>query len=405
MKFTIAEKWGHARNGSLELPHGKVDTPVFMPVGTKASVKSLTPDDLEDLGSQIILGNTYHLYLRPGDELIHSLGGLHKFANWTRPMLTDSGGFQVSSLGHFRKLDKKASKIKASIVEEDGVTFYSHLDGDKHYLDAEKSIQIQTNLGADIIMAFDEATPDKGEVYAQSAMERTHHWLLRSIEAWKKLEKTKHSDIPPQYLFGIIQGGNYPHLRQESAEFVLNQDLPGVAVGGGSIGADRLTTSENVSWIRPQLPKDKPLYLMGVGVNPEDLISAILDGADMFDCVAPTRLARTGILYDGMITTEQADFGRSKHVVEFDTKPKLFYTSEFERGRIQISNQIYIQDSQPISRNCQCYTCRKNFSRAYLRHLFASKELLYYRLASIHNLYHMIDVVKQMRRLIQKYAA
>jgi queuine tRNA-ribosyltransferase len=394
MKFSINATWGEARTGQMELPHGSVQTPVFMPVGTKASVKSLSVEEVEAAGAEIILGNTYHLYLKPGDELIASLGGLHQFSHWKRPMLTDSGGFQVSSLGHFRSMESKRT-IKPPKIDEEGVTFWSHIDGSKHRFTAEKSIQIQHNLGADIIMAFDEATPDKGEVYAQQAMERTHRWLERSIAEWKRL-------AGPEQLFGIIQGGSYPDLRKISAEYIASKDLPGIAIGGGSIGADWKVTSENVSWIRPYIPRDKPLYLMGVGVNPEDLISAVLDGADMFDCVAPTRLARTGILYNGIIKTE-ADSTDYTYEVDFSSQPQVSYASEFERGRIHIGNAIYTGDAQPIMASCDCYTCKSGYSRAYLRHLFTTKELLYYRLASIHNIHFMIDIVKQMRRLVEKY--
>lgn len=403
MKFVTQARWGKARTGILTTPHGPIRTPVFMPVGTKSSVKSLTPDDLMDLSSEIILANTYHLYLRPGDSLVAELGGLHQFSTWQRPMLTDSGGFQVSSLGHFRNYENQFKTLKSPKIDENGVTFWSHLDGSEHVFTAEKSIQIQTNLGADIIMAFDEATPDKGKEYAKQAMERTHRWLVRSVAEWKKQERAKGQKLP-QSLFGIIQGGNYAELRAESAKFVVSQELAGIAIGGGSIGADWRQTSQNVAWIYPYLPSEKPLYLMGVGVSPEHIIAAIIDGADMFDCVAPTRLARTGILYDGDLTTGSPIEG-AEYVVEYQTKPKVYYSSSRRRARLNISNAQHKNDPTPIMSGCACYTCSHGFSKAYLRHLFIAKEILYYRLASIHNLHQMLTTARQMRSLIKHHAS
>lgn len=405
MKFKIIAHWGHSRLGLLELPHGKVKTPVFMPVGTKASVKAVSPHDLEQLGAQIILGNTYHLYLQPGSNIVKQQGGLHSFAKWPKPMLTDSGGFQVSSLGLFRQDDSSISHIKAPTITQEGVVFWSHLNGSKHEFNAEKSIQVQTDLGADIIMAFDEATPDRGREYASQAMSRTHDWLLRSIYHWRKLEAKKDTLTPPQFLFGIIQGGNYPDLRKISAEFVSNQDLPGIALGGGSVGANRFVTSQNVDWVRDYIPSNKPFYLMGVGVNPEDVISAVLDGADMFDCVAPTRLARSGILYNGQLILKDVQKQDIKWQVEFNTQPQLAYVSQFSRGRINISNARYTQDTRPISEDCYCYTCKTGFSRSYLRHLYKAKELLYYRLASIHNLHFITQLTYQLQNFISQFAA
>jgi len=403
MIFKNHVSWGNARAGSMTLAHGVVSTPVFMPVGTQASVKALTPEDLLILQAELILGNTYHLYLRPSDTLIADLGGLQEFTRWQKPMLTDSGGYQVSSLGLFKNDEDSDRKIKAPKIDEDGVTFWSHLDGSEHRFTAEKSMQIQANLGADIIMAFDEATPDMGKEYAQTSMERTHRWLLRSIDEWQKHEKKKTSSEPAQSLFGIIQGGNYADLREISAKFVVKQDLPGLAIGGGSIGMDRLVTSQNVSWVRPYLDKSKPFYLMGVGVNPEDLITAILDGADMFDCVAPTRLARTGNLYNGSLKLKSESRQDSTWQVDFESKPELRYSSDFSRGRVVISQTRFTQDRGVIMEGCGCYTCSAGFTRAYLRHLFKARELLYYRLASIHNLHHMIAIVSQMRQYIHEY--
>lgn len=410
-KLLSSEK--HARAGTLETPHGKIETPIFMPVGTKGSVKAVSPDDLRELGASVILGNTYHLYLRPGEELVSEAGGLHEFMKWNGPILTDSGGFQVSSLGHFRNESLGRSKLKKTIIDDKGVTFWSHLDGSEHRLTPEKSIEIQEKLGSDIIMAFDEATPDLGREYAIGAMNRTHDWLVRSKQRWMELEeeklyriqteprdtaRNKNSEISkketsnrivlPQALFGIIQGGVYEDLRKQSAEFVVSQDLPGIAVGGGSIGQNPEVTEENVGWIRHILPKNKPIYLMGVGVNPIDVIEAVRSGADMFDCVAPTRLARTGSLYNGKIVGES----RGIYGLEFE--------SEFNKGRLSIDNARFAKDFGVIQEGCDCYTCRNGFSRAYLRHLFISGELLYHRLSSIHNLRFMIRLTEELREIL-----
>ncbi len=399
-EYKLLASDGQARMGVLTTPHGQIKTPAFMPVGTGASVKAVAPDDLVAMGAQIILGNTYHLHLRPGEELVEKLGGLHKFMNWSGPTLTDSGGFQVSSLGHFKGEARGGRFLKKTVIDDDGVTFWSHLDGSRHRLTPEASIEIQERLGADVIMAFDEATPDLGERYAKEAMERTHKWLLRSKKRWlaleeekitetSKMDKTNKTDERlPQALFGIIQGGDYRDMRVESAEFVVGQDLPGVAVGGGSIGQNPEVTEENVGWIRHILPKDKPVYLMGVGVNPVDVIEAVRSGADMFDCVAPTRLARTGSLYCGQLVRVGQGMG------------KVGFESEFDRGRLSIGNARFAEDGRVIMPGCDCYSCGSGFSRAYLRHLFKARELLYYRLASIHNLRFMIRLTEELRGLI-----
>lgn len=269
--------------------------------------------------------------------------------NWSHPILTDSGGFQVHSL--------------SPQISEEGVSFKSHLDGSTHFLTPEKSIQIQIDLGADIIMTFDECTPTTNKTYTKAAMLRTHRWLIRCIKEWKKLRTAK-----PPALFGIIQGGKYKDLRIESAKFIVDQNLPGIAIGGQSIGSDPAETAEVLSWVRDLLPKDKPLYAMGVGVSPSHITSVIKAGADMFDCVAPTRLARCGLLY---------------HL-------------DSPKERIDINKAIFANDPQPILPNCDCYTCQSGFSRVYLHHLFRSHELLYYRLASIHNLRTMIRTVEKI---------
>lgn len=320
---------------TLSTPHGNITLPVFMPVGTAATVKSLSREDLETIGASIILANNYHLYLRPGSKNIKKLGGVHKFMNWPHSILTDSGGFQVHSL-HPK-------------ISDAGVEFTSHLDGSKHFFTPELATQSQIDIGADIIMAFDHCVPPNvTHSYARAAVTRTHAWLLRCIKVWKNKK---------QKLFGIIQGGEYPDLLRESAKFVVDQDLPGVAVGGAVIGSDQHQTADTIAAIRDLLPNDKPLYAMGVGVRPSDLLNVIRAGADMFDCVAPTRLARTGLLYN----------------------------HESKNERIDISQSKYKLDQNPIDNCCDCPTCH-TYTRAYLHHLFKCKELLFYRLASMHNL-------------------
>jgi queuine tRNA-ribosyltransferase len=365
-KFTIDKKIaGGGRTGVFVTPHGEIRTPVFMPVGTQGTVKSLSPEDLSGIGAQVILGNTYHLYLRPGENLVSQMGGLHEFMKWKGAMLTDSGGFQAQSLSK-NKVSINGSMAK---ITEDGVEFKSHLDGSKHFFTPEKSIEIQVKLGADIIMAFDECTPISDYSYSKSAMERTHRWLDRSIDMWKLLEAKKTENQPAQALFGIIQGGTYEDLRVESAKFITQKELPGVAIGGESIGSNPDQTAEVISWVKEFLPEDRPLYAMGVGVRPTDLIKVIKAGADMFDCVAPTRLARTGLLYHPDSPNE----------------------------RINISKAEFAADKNVILFGCDCYTCKEGFTRGYLHHLYRSSELLYYRLASIHNLRVMIRTVEDFR--------
>ena len=269
-KFELQARQQRARAGVFHTPHGELLTPIFAPVGTQASVKAITPAQLSELGASLVLANTYHLYLRPGDELIAEMGGLHSFMHWDSPMLTDSGGYQVFSLAKTRKID------------EDGVTFKSHIDGSMHRLTPEKSIAIQENLGADIIMAFDECAPPYERDYNERAMARTHAWLERCLQAKQR---------PDQALFGIVQGGIFPDLRQTSAEFVANLDLPGIAIGGLSVGETKAEMNAMLEVVHPILPEDKPRYLMGVG-SPEDLVNGVLRGIDIFDCVLPTRLGR-----------------------------------------------------------------------------------------------------------------
>ncbi len=345
-QYTCAAQDGKARAGTFTTPHGIIETPVFMPVGTQATVKSLTPDHLNDLGAQIILSNTYHLYLRPGDDLVAELGGLHQFMHWDKPILTDSGGFQVFSLSETRK------------ISEEGVLFKSHIDGSSHEFTPEKSIAIQENLGADIIMAFDECAPPYDKVYNQKSMQRTHRWAERCLNA-----KTRKD----QALFGIVQGGVFPDLRALSAETIVGLDFPGYGIGGLSVGETKDEMNAMLEVVNEVLPANKPRYLMGVG-SPEDLINGVLRGVDMFDCVLPTRLARH---HNAMIPT----------------------------GRINLKNNQFARDPNPIDAACECYTCQ-NFSRAYLRHLIAAKELLASTLISIHNLQFLITLMKQSRQAI-----
>jgi len=344
-----------ARRGRLTLPHGTVETPVFMPVGTAATVKAIAPDDLERIGAQIVLGNTYHLFLRPGHERIRRLGGLHRFMAWDRPILTDSGGFQVYSLSASRK------------IEEEGVTFRSHIDGSLKKLTPEISIEVQQALGADVIMAFDECPPaQSSRAYHEQSMARTTRWTLRSKAAWDPESGSN--------LFGIVQGGLFADLRKRHAEELAALDLPGYALGGYSVGEPIPDMYESVSLSAPLLPEEKPRYLMGVG-TPEDLVTCVGLGIDMFDCVLPTRTARNARLY----------------------------TSE---GVLHLRNARFADDPEPLDPNCRCYTC-ENFSRAYLRHLYLAKEILASRLASLHNLTFFCDLMAEARRQIEagNYAA
>lgn len=345
--FQLQSRQGRARAGIFNTPHGVLQTPVFAPVGTQATVKAITPAQLTEIGASLILSNTYHLYLRPGDELIAEVGGLHQFMNWSQPILTDSGGYQVFSLAENR------------VIDEDGVTFKSHIDGSTKRLTPEKATLIQENLGADIIMAFDECAPPYDRNYNERAMERTHVWAERC-------QKTKSRN--DQALFGIVQGGTFPDLREQSARFIANLDFPGNAIGGLSVGETKAEMHAVLDIMDDVLPKEKPRYLMGVG-TPEDLINGILRGVDIFDCVLPTRLARHNAAMTG------------------------------QGGRLNLVNATYARDHFPIQENCQCYTCQ-HFSRAYLRHLILAKEMLAATLISIHNLHTLIWLVKEMRHAI-----
>jgi queuine tRNA-ribosyltransferase len=363
--------------GKFSTDRGAVNTPVFMPVGTAASVKALDSADISGTRAEIILANTYHLFLRPGEKLVKEMGGVQKFMNWDKPVLTDSGGFQVFSLG------LGAHSESLSTITEEGVLFKSHLDGVLHKFTPERSMDIQRDLGADIIMAFDECTPDQSEYkYAKEAMERTHRWAQRCIEQWEENKKSS-SQGTYQALFGIVQGSTFRDLREEATKFIASLPFDGVAIGGETVGYNMDKTLEIMSWIRDYLPKDKPVYTMGLGRDPKNIVDAIKAGVDMFDCVAPTRMARNGSLYFGEIRGNE-------------------FESEFSKGRLNIDNQRFTNDTGIILEGCDCYTCRKGYSRGYLRHLYKAQELSYYRLASIHNVRFMVRLVEQMREILKR---
>ena len=337
-----------ARLGVLHTPHGSFETPMFMPVGTQAAVKTMSPHELKEAGAKIILSNTYHLYMRPGHEIVKDAGGLHKFMSWDGPILTDSGGFQVFSLSNLRD------------IHEDGVYFKSHIDGSKHFISPEKSIEIQNALGADIIMAFDECIPYPSDYdYVNNSVERTTRWAIRCKEAHRNTEK--------QALFGIIQGGTFSELRKKSAKEIIDIDFPGYALGGLSVGEPAEEMYAMLECTVPLMPEDKPRYLMGVG-SPDYLIEGSKRGIDMFDCVLPTRIGRNG-------------------------------TALTKRGRVIIRDAVYSKDFSPLDAECDCYTC-KNFSRAYIRHLLKVNEVLGMRLTTYHNIKFLIDLMKNIRQAI-----
>ena len=337
-----------ARRGRLHTPHGVIETPIFMPVGTQASVKTMSPDELKDCGAQIILSNTYHLHVRPGEDLIQRAGGLHRFMNWDRPILTDSGGFQVFSLASLRK------------VEERGVEFRSHLDGSKMFIGPEESIAIQQALGSDIMMQFDECSPYPCDYdRAKGAMHRTLRWLDRCMKA-----KTSEN----QALFGIVQGAFYSDLRIECAKEMAKLDLPGFGIGGLSVGEPKEVMYDMLEKMMPYMPENKPRYLMGVG-SPDCLIEGVLRGVDMFDCVLATRVARNGTVFT-------------------------------HDGRLVVRNAKYAEDFTPLDPDCDCYACR-NFTRGYIRHLFKAGEILALRLNSIHNIYFLTHMMTEIREAIE----
>lgn len=368
-KFNLIkkDKNSQARIGKMKTEHGEIETPVFMPVGTLASVKTLSPDELKVLNSEIILGNTYHLYLRPGIEIVKKMGGLHGFMNWDRPILTDSGGYQVFSLGSGYERVHESDKKSLVKIKEDGVEFRSHLDGSKHFFTPENVIDKQMGLGADIMMVLDECAPHtSSEEYAREAMARTHDWAKKAIDYWRGKPK---SNQEKQALFGIVQGVIYDDLRKESAKYISSLDFDGVAVGGLSVGEDREDMYHTLDIISPILPEKKPRYLMGVG-EPIDLLEAVDRGIDMFDCVLPTRIARNGALFT-------------------------------KKGRINLVNSKNTTDKAPIEKGCECYACQ-NFSRAYISHLIKEREVLGIRLTTIHNLHFILSLMKDMREAIKK---
>ncbi len=346
-RFEVLATAGKARAGVFHTPHGPLPTPVFAPVGTRAAVRALTPAQVRAAGATLVLANTYHLYLRPGADLVAEMGGLHRFMAWDGPILTDSGGFQVFSLGDLRQVD------------DDGVTFRSHLDGSVHRFTPEVSIRVQEQLGADIIMAFDECPEPYDRAYNEQALERTHRWAERSLKAHTRSD---------QALFGIVQGGVFPDLRERSARFIASLGFPGHAIGGLSVGETKAEMYAMVDLVTDILPADKPRYLMGVG-TPEDLVEGVARGVDLFDCVLPTRLARhgTAMLRDGR--------------------------------RLNMRNARFARDPQPLDPQCTCYTCR-TFSRAYLRHLVVAKEMLAATLLSIHNIHTLTQLARDMRQAI-----
>lgn len=379
MEFRIEKKLagGIGRAGRLDTPHGLIHTPAFVAVGTKATVKALTPEQVRGLGAEVVLANTYHLYLEPGSERVKQFGGLHKFMNWSGPIMTDSGGFQVFSLGaaYGKTISKVVAKTNPSElltersadgevplaeVGSDGVSFRSHLDGSLHYITPEKSIEIQHDLGADIIFAFDECTsPTETYKYQEEALERTHRWAKRSLAHHRSKENSQY-----QALFGIVQGGREEVLRKKSAEFFSSMEFDGYGIGGSFAKEDMSTA---VKWVNEILPEGKPRHLLGIG-EPEDLFAGVENGVDLFDCVAPTRNGRTGTLY----------------------------TSQ---GKINITNAEYRDDGGPIDSECECEVC-KNYTRGYVHHLYRSKEMLAATLGSMHNLYFIINLVKKMRQSI-----
>ncbi|HAX73705.1 MAG TPA: tRNA guanosine(34) transglycosylase Tgt [Firmicutes bacterium] len=338
-----------ARYGKLHTPHGVIETPVFMPVGTLATVKTLSPEELVEMNAKIILANTYHLWLQPGEKIVEEAGGLHKFENWNGSILTDSGGFQVFSLSQLRK------------IEEDGVTFRDHRNGAPLFMSPEISIGVQNALGADIIMSFDECPPyPASEEYMQKSVDRTLRWAERGLKA--------HKNPSTQALFGIVQGGEFENIRRYCAERMVDMDFPGYSIGGVSVGEPKDVARKMVEYTIPFLPKNKPRYLMGVG-SPDDLIDGAIRGVDMFDCVLPTRIARHG-------------------------------TAMTSVGRVVIKNKVYERDFTPLDPNCDCYCC-KNYTRAYVRHLIKANETFGQRLVSYHNLYFLINLMEQIREAIR----
>lgn len=369
-KVIKKSKRTQARIGRLQTEHGLVETPFFMSPATKGYLKSLDSLDMKTIGTKVALVNTYHLFLNPGDKFIKKFGGIHKFMNWSGPILSDSGGFQVWSLN---ERQGQLTKIK-----NDGVEFKSPYDGSKCFIDAKKSIEIQHNLGVDIVMAFDECSKDNGEkMDIIKSMDLTHKWLVKSLEYHKKLNKGK------KLFFGIVQGGSFIDLRQESLKFVIDQNPDGIAFGGETIGYNMKESNRLLDKLIPNCPENKPRYTMGLGAKSQDIVEAMIHGVDMFDCVSPARVARHGELFVGNL-----------NFTNFKIK------SNEKNNIIRIANSKYKNDKKPIDKNCQCPVCQQ-YSRAYLRYLFLQKEPLFMRLASLHNIYFMNDIINQMKKYIK----
>ncbi len=384
LRYELLHKRGQARRGRIHTPHGIIETPEFLPVGTQATVKALTPQQLRELNVQGVLANTYHLYLRPGSQLVERMGGLHRFMNWSGPIMTDSGGFQAFSLGAGREHGvgkiggvfpgSSAKKPRASVmpnmvkISEEGVRFRSHLDGSSHLLTPESSIRIQEELGADMILAFDECTsPLADKVYTEKALERTHRWAVRCLEARRDT---------PQGLYGILQGGAYQDLRERTLEFMLRWPWHGFAVGG-SLGKTKEEMHQVLDWTVPGLPDDKPRHLLGIGEF-GDLFEGVWRGIDTFDCVIPTRFARNGHVF-----VPPAVPGRSP------------------RGTWNLLNARFFDLDEPIQKDCGCYACQ-HFSLAYLRHLHKAEEILAYTLCSMHNIHFLLNLMRDMRRALEE---
>ncbi|MFH1832902.1 MAG: tRNA guanosine(34) transglycosylase Tgt [Candidatus Levyibacteriota bacterium] len=409
-KIVKSEVKSKVRAGEIITSHGVVHTPAFVVVGTQATVKSLMPEDLKNIGVEILFGNTYHLHLRPGEDVIQELGGLGKFMGWSGATITDSGGFQVFSLNRGKTLNRTQNNTENDFgavprppvggvqrdsapvlvkITDNGVEFRSHLDGSKHIFTPEKSIEIQQKLGADIILAFDECAPHPSTCeYTKKAMERTHEWAVRCLKAFNPPSEESRSlprhlgggrmdssEVNLQALYGIIHGGIYKDLREESAKFISNLSFDGIAIGGVAVGESKKEMRDVLNWVYPFLPEDKPRHLLGIG-EVDDIFDAVDKGMDTFDCVIPTRFGRYGIV--------------------FVPKPEGNIKNHF---RIDLNKSIYARDKGPISKDCKCYTCQ-NFTRGYLNHLFRAQELLGYRLATYHNLYFIVDLVKQIRESI-----
>lgn len=402
-KFQLTNQLRDARAGEMQTAHGTALTPMYMAVGTLANVRALSSEDILEINPQMLLANTYHLYLRPGHELISQLGGLHQFMRYPRPMLTDSGGFQVFSLGeqlsqrrgfNQQSGENSSPRLKPAVITEKGVAFYSHLDGSKHLISPEKSIAIQQHLGADIIMAFDECLPDDVEYdRAAASVERTFRWAKRCVESW---EHSGRQSQQGQYqaLFGIVQGARYEDLRLRALQQISSLPVDGLALGGETIGYNMEGTKQVMNQVRSSIPPQLARYAMGLGRDPQNLIDAVAVGFDMFDCVAPTRLARNGTLYHGRLQIPDNN----------DSDPNSWrWESPFARGRLQIGNARFKSDTSVIMPGCDCWTCRQGYTRAYLHHLYRNGgEFTYFRLATIHNVRVMVRLTDQLRSLIVK---